>query len=228
MSKWKNFIKGIVKENPVFVLVLGTCPTLAVTTSVINALGMGAAAAVVLLGSNIAISALRNIIPDKVRIPAYIVIIASFVTVVEMIMHAYIPDLYSALGVYLALIVVNCIILGRAEMYANKNTVVDSAIDALGMGIGFTLALFLMSTIREVFGSGSFCGITIPFISEYKISILTDAPGGFLVFGILIAAVNCFTDGKGVKKKNFGCAGCPSAAACKQLGCTEEGDVANV
>ena len=173
MSKWQNFVKGIIKENPTLVLVLGTCPTLAVTTSVIDALGMGAAATAVLLCSNIAISALRRVIPDKVRIPAYIVLIAGFVTVIEMLMHAFVPDIYEALGVFLSLIVVNCIILGRAEMYASKNTVMDSAIDALGMGVGFTLALFLMSSIREILGSVSWCGLAIPWLSENPIMIFS-------------------------------------------------------
>ena len=148
MTKMQNLIKGIIKENPVLVLLLGTCPTLATTSSTLNALGMGVAAMAVLIGSNFAISLLRNVIPDKVRIPSYIVIIAGFVTVVEMVMHAFLPDLYSALGVFLSLIVVNCIILGRAEMYASKHGVLDSVLDAVGMGLGFTLALFLMSSIR--------------------------------------------------------------------------------
>ncbi|MBQ5381082.1 MAG: electron transport complex subunit RsxE [Ruminococcus sp.] len=152
MNKLQNFSKGLIKENPVLVLVLGTCPTLATSTSIINALGMGAAATVVLLCSNMVISALRKIIPDKVRIPCYIVLIAGFVTMVQMLVKAFAPALDQSLGIYLPLIVVNCIILGRAEMFANKNTVIDSAIDALGMGAGFTLALSLMALIREVFG----------------------------------------------------------------------------
>ncbi len=213
MKLWQNFIKGIVKENPVLVLLLGTCPTLAVTTSVSNAFGMGAAATAVLLGSNVAISALRKVIPEKVRIPSYIVIIAAFVTIVEMIMHAFVPAIYDALGVFLSLIVVNCIILGRAEMYASKNGVGASAIDALGMGVGFTLALLAMSSIREVFGAGSWMGMEIPFLTGYTIPILKEAPGGFFVFGCLIALVNKF--GRGTKKKDFSCAGCPSAALCK-------------
>ena len=181
MTKWQNFVKGIIKENPTLVLVLGTCPTLAVTTSVQNALGMGVAATAVLLCSNIAISALRKVIPDKVRIPAYIVLIASFVTMIEMLMHAFVPDLYEALGVFLSLIVVNCIILGRAEMYASKNKVIDSAIDALGMGVGFTLALFLMASIREILGSGSWFGFAIPWLSENAIMIFSVPAGGFFV-----------------------------------------------
>lgn len=220
MKAWQNFIKGIVRENPVLVLLLGTCPTLAVTTSVSNAFGMGAAATAVLLGSNVAISALRKVIPDKVRIPSYIVIIAAFVTVVEMIMHAFVPAIYDALGVFLSLIVVNCIILGRAEMYASKNGVGASAIDALGMGIGFTLALLAMSSIREVFGAGSWMGMEIPFLTNYTVPILKEAPGGFFIFGCLIAIVNKF--GKNEPKKEFSCAGCPSAALCKGK-CEETG-----
>lgn len=221
MSKGQNFLKGLIKENPVLVLVLGTCPTLAVSTNVINALGMGAAATIVLLCSNMVISALRNIIPDKVRIPSYIVLIAGFVTMVQMLVKAYVPALDSALGIYLPLIVVNCIILGRAEMFANKNNVIDSAIDALGMGAGFTLALLLMATIREVFGNGTFAGIEIPVLAEHKISIMTMAPGGFLVFGILIAIVNVISKGKN-NKKSVGCKGCPSASVCSKASCGEE------
>lgn len=212
MSKLQNFIKGIIKENPVLVLVLGTCPTLAVTTSVLNALGMGVAASIVLICSNMAISALRKVIPDKVRIPCYIVLIAGFVTMIEMLMHAFVPDLYESLGVFLSLIVVNCIILGRAEMYASKNGVIDSAIDGLGMGVGFTLALFLMASIREIFGSGSWCGIAIPWLSENPVLIFGMAPGGFFVFGCLIALVNKLSKKK--NNKEFGCHNCPSAFLC--------------
>ena len=215
MTKWQNFVKGIIKENPVLVLVLGTCPTLAVTTSTLSALGMGIAAMAVLLCSNIAISALRKIIPEKVRIPAYIVLIAGFVTIIEMLMHAFMPDLYESLGVFLSLIVVNCIILGRAEMYASKNKVIDSAIDALGMGVGFTLALFLMASIREILGSGSWLGIAIPWLSENSIMIFSLPAGGFFVFGCLIALVNKITKNKGEKRSN-GCQGCPSASICQK------------
>ena len=222
MTKLQNFLKGIIRENPVLVLVLGTCPTLATTTSIKNALGMGAAATLVLLCSNMAISALRNIIPDKVRIPCYIVLIAGFVTAVELLMHAFLPSLYDALGIFLSLIVVNCIILGRAEMYASKNRVIDSAIDALGMGVGFIVALFAMSFIREVFGAGTFFGITIPVLSDYCIPILTQSPGGFFVFGCLIALVNKLSGGAAPKKKDFSCAGCPSAALCGKTGCSEK------
>ncbi|MBQ3928501.1 MAG: electron transport complex subunit E [Clostridia bacterium] len=221
MSTLKNFTKGIIKENPVLVLVLGTCPTLATSTSVLNALGMGAAATIVLLCSNIVISALRNVIPDKVRIPCYIVLIAGFVTMVQMLVKAFAPALDQSLGIYLPLIVVNCIILGRAEMFANKNKVFDSAIDALGMGAGFTLALFLMATIREIFGNGTFAGWEIPVLIDNHISILTMAPGGFFVFGLLIAAVNKLGKHK-PKKKDFGCEGCPQAGACGKTSCDEK------
>lgn len=221
MNKRQNLLKGIIKENPVLVLVLGTCPTLAVTTNVMSALGMGAAATIVLLCSNMVISALRNIIPDKVRIPCYIVLIAGFVTMVQMLVKAFAPALDEALGIYLPLIVVNCIILGRAEMFANKNNVIDSAIDAVGMGAGFTLALLLMATIREVLGNGTWMGIEIPILSDNNISIMTMAPGGFLVFGILIAIINKISGGKNAKK-SFGCAGCPSAEACNKTSCGEK------
>lgn len=221
MNKRQNLLKGIIKENPVLVLVLGTCPTLAVTTNVMSALGMGAAATIVLLCSNMVISALRNIIPDKVRIPCYIVLIAGFVTMVQMLVKAFASALDEALGIYLPLIVVNCIILGRAEMFANKNNVIDSAIDAVGMGAGFTLALLLMATIREVLGNGTWMGIEIPILSDNNISIMTMAPGGFLVFGILIAIINKISGGKNAKK-SFGCAGCPSAEACNKASCGEK------
>ncbi len=211
--------KGILRENPVFVLLLGTCPTLATTTSVISAIGMGLAAAAVLICSNIVISALRKVIPDSVRIPCYIVIIAGFVTLVQMLMHAYLPEMYEMLGVYLALITVNCIILGRAEMFAGKNSVGKSALDGIGMGIGFTLALLAMAVIREVLGAGTFAGIEIPFMIDHKIEVFGKAPGGFMVYGILIALVYKLTHGKAAKKKSFGCEGCPSAAVCSEGAC---------
>ena len=213
-SNLSVLLKGILKENPVFVLVLGTCPTLAMTKNVGDAVGMGIAALAVLLCSNILVSLLRKIIPDTVRIPAYIVIIASFVTIVQMIVKAFLPELNENLGVFLPLITVNCIILGRAEMYASKNNVLDSAIDAAGMGLGFTIALFAMASIREIFGNGSWLGLSIPWLSENPISILTLAPGGFFVFGCLIALVNKISNGKAIKKKDFGCEGCPSAYLC--------------
>ena len=222
-NKLTTMLNGIIKENPVFVLVLGTCPTLATTTGIVSALSMGLAAMVVLICSNIVISALRKVIPDSVRIPCYIVVIAAFVTVVQMVMHAYLPELYEMLGIYLALIVVNCIILGRAEMFARNHGIFDSALDGIGMGLGFTGALLAMALIREVIGAGSFAGIEIPVLSDYAIPGLTMAPGGFLVFGILIAVVNKLTDGKAIKKKSFGCAGCPSAGVCHSA-CGEPSD----
>lgn len=214
MKKAAILNRGILKENPTLVLVLGTCPTLAITTQAVNAVGMGVAATLVLLCSNIAISALRKVIPDTVRIPCYIVLIAGFVTVIQMLVEAYAYSLYQALGIYLPLIVVNCIILGRAEMFASKNTVVDSALDAVGMGIGFMLALLAMASIREILGMGTWFGMRIPFFYENPIAIMTLAPGGFFVFGCLIAAVNAATKGKTIKKKEFGCSGCPGAGAC--------------
>ena len=183
---------GIIKENPVLRLVLGTCPPLAVTTAVSNAIGMGVAATVVLICSNIVISALRKVIPDKVHLPCYITIIATFVTVVQMVVKAYAPALDTALGVYLPLIVVNCIILGRAEMFACKNNVVASALDGVGMGIGFTLALILMASVRELIGNGSWMGITIIPESVDRLTIMTSAPGGFFTFGCLMALVVWF------------------------------------
>ena len=226
-KKLMTLLKGIIAENPVLILILGTCPTLATTTSVISALSMGLAATAVLVCSNIVISALRKVIPDVVRIPCYIVIIATFVTVVQMLLQAFLPDIYDMLGVYLALIVVNCIILGRAEMYARKNGVVDSALDGLGMGIGFLVALVLMATIREVLGAGSFAGYEIGFLKNFKISILTAAPGGFLVYGILIGIMNKLTEKKGgVKKKDFSCEGCPSAHLCNKTSCPEVTELA--
>ena len=220
-NKLKTLVNGIIRENPVLVLVLGTCPTLAVTTQASNAFGMGIAATAVLLGSNVFISLLRKVIPDKVRIPCYIVLIASFVTIVEMVLHAFAYSIFDALGIYLPLIVVNCIILGRAEMYANKNTVVDSALDAIGMGIGFTLTLFVMASIREIFGNGTWFGMEIPVLVDNHVSILTMAPGGFCIFGCLIALVNKFGKSK-PKKTEFGCEGCPSAAACGKTACVEK------
>lgn len=207
-------LNGIIKENPTLVLILGTCPTLATTTNVFGAFGMGIATLMVLICSNVLISLLRRVIPDNVRIPCYIVIIAGFVTVVQMLIHAYLPDLYEMLGVYLALIVVNCIILGRAEMFASKNPVGKSALDGLGMGIGFTFALCVIATIREVLGAASFAGIAIPFLENFKIEFFVKAPGGMVVYGLLIALIGALTNGKAPKKKEFSCAGCPSAGHC--------------
>ncbi len=216
-------LKGLLVENPVFVLVLGTCPTLATTQTVIGALAMGLAAMAVLICSNIVISLLRKIIPDTVRIPCYIVIIAGFVTIVQMFMHAYLPELYELLGVYLALITVNCIILGRAEMFASKNSVGRAALDGIGMGAGFTIALLAMAAVREIFGAGSFAGIMIPFLKDHTVDIFTKAPGGLLVYGLLIFAVTAITQGRAPKKKHFGCEGCPSAANCSACLGKEEG-----
>ena len=221
-SNLQVLTRGILKENPVLVLILGTCPTLAVTKTVDGAVGMGIAALIVLLCSNVFISLLRNIIPDTMRIPCYIVIIAGFVTIVKMMVQAYLPDLFATLGVYLDLITVNCIILGRAEMFASKNTVLKSALDGIGMGIGFTIALAAMAIIREVFGNATFAGNEIPFLADYKIAFLSDAPGGLLVYGLLIALVYVITKGKAPLKKSFSCAGCPHSATC-HTACTEKG-----
>ena len=223
-SSMSILLNGILKENPVLVLILGTCPTLATTTTVKGAVGMGLAAMAVLICSNVFISILRKKIPESMRIPCYIVIIAGFVTIVKMIVQAYLPELYATLGVYLDLITVNCIILGRAEMFANKNRVVASALDGIGMGLGFTLALTMMSTIREVFGAGSFFGIEIPFMANYKIEFFTKAPGGLLVYGLLIAFIYAVTRGRAPRKQVFSCEGCPNAINCHGGSCSEKGD----
>ena len=218
-NKLKILTNGFLKENPVLVLVLGTCPTLATSTMASNGIGMGLAATFVLVCSNIVISALRKIIPEQVRIPCYITVIAGFVSVVQMLVQAYVQDLYSALGVYLPLIVVNCIILGRAEMFASKHNVVESALDGLGMGIGFTFTLLLMSSVREILGNGSLFGITIIPEQIDRISIMTTPPGGFLTFGMLMALVIFLETKMGQKKKRaIGCEGCPSAANCQSKG----------
>jgi len=189
MDQWKNFTKGIIKENPIFVLVLGMCPTLGVTSSAINGLGMGLATAFVLMMSNIVISLVRNVIPEKVRIPSFIVIIAAFVTVVQLIMQAYVPGLYKSLGLFIPLIVVNCIVLGRAEAFASKNNPVSSAIDGLGIGLGFSFALVLLGSIREILGSGKIFNFTI-YPENYVTLIFVLAPGAFIVLGYLIAFIN--------------------------------------
>jgi electron transport complex protein RnfE len=186
-SKVSVLTNGIIKENPVLRLVLGTCSILAVTTSVSSALGMGVAFTFVLVCSNIIISLLRNVIPAKVHLPCYIVIIAGFVTIVQMVMNAYVQSLYTALGVFLPLIVVNCIILGRAEMFACKNSVVDSALDGIGMGLGYTLTAVLMATLREVLGAGTWLGYQVLPEALPRISIMTQAPGAFFCFGLLMA-----------------------------------------
>lgn len=214
----KYLTNGILKENPVLRLMLGTCPTLAVTTAAINGIGMGVAATVVLLGSNIVISLLRNIIPDKVRIPAFITVIAGFVTIVQMLVKAFLPSIDAALGIYLPLIVVNCIILGRAEMFASKNPVLPSILDAIGMGIGFTATLTLMGCIRELIGAGTLFGlpITANFISPMVIMLLP--PGGFFVFGVLVALSNKLAEKLGKEKAcNLGCGGCPMKDSCGEV-----------
>ena len=243
-SLGKELTKGIIAENPVLRLVLGTCPTLAVTTSVSSAIGMGIAASIVLICSNIAISAMRKIIPEKARIPAYIVIIASFVTVVQMLVKAFVPALDASLGVFLPLIVVNCIILGRAEAYASKNPVLVSAIDGLGMGIGFTAALFLMGTVREVLGAGTFLSGIDTMLGSYidlgsftgfdftdelasigfaPMTLLILPAGGFFVFGMLMALANKLAERKGLESATLnGCKGCPHASFCAKF--SENGD----
>jgi len=212
----KELTKGIVKENPTLVMLLGMCPTLAVTTQAMNGIGMGLATTFVLLGSNIVISALRKVIPDKVRIPAFIVIIASFVTLIGFLLEGFVPSLYDSLGIYLTLITVNCIIFGRAEMFASKNGVVASALDAIGMGIGFTIALFLMGSIREIIGAGQWMGLTIPVIHDDPMLLFIMPAGGFFTLGIVIALLGVITK---KKPKNISCESCPSRAACKSFVC---------
>ena len=188
MSKFGIITKGILKENPTFVLILGMCPTLGVTSSAINGMGMGVATMAVLIMSNIVISLIKDLIPGKVRIPAFIVVIASFVTIIEMLMQAYLPSLYSALGVFIPLIVVNCIILGRAEAFASKNSVFDSALDGVGIGLGFTLSLTFVGAVREALGSGAIFGYT--FADGVMPLLFILAPGGFLVLGYLMVLFN--------------------------------------
>ena len=189
MNKIKIFVNGFIKENPTFVLLLGMCPTLGTTGSAINGMSMGLATASVLIFSNMAIAAIRNIVPDKVRIPAYIVVIASFVSLLQMLMQAYVPDLYSTLGIFIPLIVVNCILLGRAEAFASKHGVIDSLFDGLGIGLGFTVALTLLGSIREFLGTGKVFGLAI-YPESYAPLLFILAPGAFIVLGLLIALVN--------------------------------------
>ena len=196
------FVNGIFNENPVFRLVLGTCPIIAVTTSVSNGIGMGLAATLVLLGSNLVISALRNFIPNKVRIPAYMVVISTFVTIIQLMMQAFVPSLYEALGIFLPLIVVNCIILARAEAFAGKNAVMPSIADGIGMGIGFTLALVMIAAIREFFGTGSIMGFQLMGASFEPVLLFILAPGGFLVFGLLLGIINAIADKRKATKAN--------------------------
>ena len=235
-GKVKIVTNGLLKENPSLRLVLGTCPTLALTTLAVNGLGMGLAATFVLICSNMAISALRKIIPDKVRLPAYITVIAAFVTILQMIVQAYLPSLDAALGIYLPLIVVNCIILGRAEMFASKNGVLDSALDGLGMGLGFTLTLLVMGSIRELLGAGSVFGFPV-FDSLFAalglemtfepMTVLITPPGGFFVFGCLMALVIWIeTKTNNRIQRKMGCEGCPAHGACSGCDKAEKGGAA--
>jgi electron transport complex protein RnfE len=192
MGNLKYFTNGLLKENPTFVIVLGTCPTLAITTAAINGLGMGAATTFVLMFSNLFISLLKNYIPDKVRIAAFILIIATFVTIVDLVMQAYTPDLYKALGIFIPLIVVNCIILGRAEAFAQKNDALPSLLDGLGMGLGFTLAITLIGSIREILGNGSIFSFHLLPADATTILIFVLPPGAFVTYGFLIAIMNRF------------------------------------
>ena len=191
MNKLSIILKGIIKENPTFVLVLGMCPTLGTTTSAMNGMGMGVATMAVLIMSNFVISCIKNLIPDKVRIPAFIVVIASFVTIIQMLMEAYVPSLYASLGVFIPLIVVNCIILGRAEAFASKNGPIDSILDGVGIGLGFTLSLTVIGAVRELLGSGSIFGFSFG-IEDYMPLVFVLAPGAFLVLGYLMALFNKF------------------------------------
>ena len=227
MSKiWERLYNGIIKENPVLIQTLGMCPTLAVTTSMINGIGMGLSSTMVLVASNILISLLKKFIPNTVRIPAYIVVIASLVTVVQFVLQGFVPELYSSLGIYIPLIVVNCIILGRAEAYASKNGVLPSIFDGLGMGLGFTMALAILGFIRELIGNGTILSdganalVTIPGYTPASIAIL--APGAFFVLAFVIAAMNKIKKAKGMKPaevpdytKSDSCAGCAAVGICR-------------
>ena len=226
-SKLSVLTKGIVKENPVLRLVLGTCPTLAITTAAINGIGMGVAATLVLIGSNVVISLLRNVIPDKVRIPAFITIIAAFVSIIQMLVKAFLPSIDAALGIFLPLIVVNCIILARAEMFASKNPVLPSILDAIGMGIGFTAALTLMGMIRELLGAGTLFGLEITKGAIAPMLIFILPPGGFFVFGMLVALSNKLAIKMGKKPvKNLGCGSCNGCRGCNS--CESVGEAAPV
>lgn len=217
MKPWvERIYNGVVKENPTMVLMLGMCPTLAVTTSAVNALGMGVSTMVVLIMSNLVISLVRNIIPDKVRLPAFIVIVASLVTMVELLMEAFVPGLYQALGIYIPLIVVNCIILGRAEAYASKNPPLLSVMDGLGMGLGFTCSLFVIGVLREFLGNGTVFGLDTTFGGAYKpMVIFVKAPGAFLILAFLIAILNaCHIKNRSDKLVESGCDGHCAGCGC--------------
>ena len=221
-NKLAILANGLIKENPVLVLVLGTCPTLATSTSVVNGFGMGLSATAVLICSNIVISILRKIIPDSVRIPCYITVIAGFVTIVQLVVKAFAPALDKSLGLYLPLIVVNCIILGRAEMFANKNSVIDAALDGIGMGIGFTFTLVIMGSLRELIGAGTWCGIPVLSRVMPGMSIMTLVPGGFFVYAIVMAFVHYITEDKSKIKDSFGCDGCANAGNCADGDCAAQ------
>lgn len=213
-QKMERIYNGIVKENPIFIMMLGICPTLAVTTSATNGFGMGISTLVVLVMSNLVISAVRKLIPDQVRLPAYIVIVASLVTVVQLLIQAYVPFLDAALGIYIPLIVVNCIILGRAEAYASKNPPLLSVFDGIGMGLGFTFALTLIGLVRELFGAGTAFGVQVMPEFYQPISILVNAPGAFLVLAIIVAVMNGASISTAANRKVEGCDGC--CANCAQ------------
>lgn len=218
MSKLSTLTNGLIKENPTLVLLLGTCPTLAVTTSARNAVGMGLAVVFVLTCSNILISMLKSVIPDKVRIPSYIVIFAGLVSMVQMFLQAFQQPIYNALGIYLPLIVVNCIIFARAEVFASKNTVIDSALDGIGMGLGFTGALLIIASIREIIGQGTWFSLQIIPEAIDPVAILKLAPGGFLVYGVVVALITKLTKNK---KAAVGCGSCSSSDLCSG---TEKGE----
>ena len=219
----ERLYNGLWKENPTFVLMLGMCPTLAVTTSAINGIGMGLSTTVVLVLSNMMISALRNIIPDRVRMPAFIVVVASFVTIVQFLMQGFLPSLYDSLGIYIPLIVVNCIILGRAESYASKNSIIPSMFDGIGMGLGFTVGLTLIGIVREILGNGSIFDVTIKPLNDFHITLFGLAPGAFVVLGFLVAIMNVVRRKMEEKGKPLpavqgclagDCSGCSISSAC--------------
>ena len=216
---WERIYNGIIEENPAFILMLGMCPTLAVTTSAINGLGMGLSSLVVLAISNVVISLLRKVIPDEVRLPAFIVIVASFVTVVELLMEAYMESLYASLGIYIPLIVVNCIILGRAEAYASKNPPLLSLFDGLGMGLGFTVALTIIGAVREILGAGSIFGLSLPEF-YVPIAFFVRAPGAFLVLAVVVAIMNAIGIKTRANKVVEGCDGC--CAKCGSSSCDKK------
>lgn len=220
------FTNGIIKENPTLRLVLGTCPTLAVTTAAVNGVGMGVAATIVLVCSNAVISLLRNFIPEKVRIPAFITVIAGFVSVVQMLVKAYAPAIDKSLGIFLPLIVVNCIILARAEMFASKNAVIPSILDGLGMGIGFTATLTLMGAIREILGAGTLFSLPVTSKIIEPMIIFLLPPGGFFVFGMLVAASNAIAKKQGKKVvEHLACANCPSRKLCSDPAACENDEI---